>query len=206
MSDAIQPNPQPAASDAAPVARPGPNRTDRILTALLVVLTLVGLAGLGFEALYEEPLSEHSRELLKPGTPAPGFRVQTPAGLVTEQDTQGQVLVFDFWATWCVPCMEEAPILTELSKSYEGQGVKFFAVNRDEDNGQAASAAFVQSHHLEGYPVVFGDDEMAVSFEVRYLPTIYVVGKDGKVRFANTGATSAKRLRREIDAALHSGT
>jgi thiol-disulfide isomerase/thioredoxin len=187
-------------------AKPVRNRTDRILSILLVVLSLVGIAGLGFEALYEEPLSDHARDLLKPGTQAPGFRVRTAQGpMVTEQDTKGQVLVFDFWATWCVPCQAEAPILTDLAKEYGGKGVTFFAVNRDENDPVGASASFVQSRHLEGYPVVFGDDELVVSYEVRYLPTIYVVGKDGKVRFANTGATSAKRLRREIEAALHSG-
>ena len=138
------------------------------------------------------------------GQPAKDFRLETLDGaVVTLASLKGKVVVLDFWATWCGPCQEEAPTIRDLAKEYGSKGVTFWAVNRDDgDTAVEATRAFVQQRHLEGFPAVFAGDALGAAYKVQFLPTLYVIGKDGKVRFARTGLVKESRLRQELDQAL----
>jgi thiol-disulfide isomerase/thioredoxin len=142
--------------------------------------------------------------LLPDGSDAPAFDVEKyGGGRVTSAELKGQVVMLDFWATWCGPCREEMPWLVDVAKGYEAKGVRFVAANRDDDEPQAAIAAYLKREvaGLEPY-VVYADAFMTGKYRVEAFPTLYVVGKDGKVLASAQGSVSEWRVRRWLNAAL----
>jgi thiol-disulfide isomerase/thioredoxin len=114
----------------------------------------------------------------------------------------GQVVVLDFWASWCGACRRTTPILNDLNQEFAEQGVAFYAVNVepiDRQRLQAAHAAFGTE-----FPSLH---DRAGTVQRRYaiqsLPTVIIVGQDGLVRWASTGVPSKMRLRGAISEALN---
>src|SRR5579872_4111987 len=64
------------------------------------------------------------------------------------RDFQGKVVVVNFWATWCIPCMHEMPMLVEAEKEYSGRGVVFVAASLDDDKARAKIPAFVSKYQI----------------------------------------------------------
>ena len=113
-----------------------------------------------------------------------------------------QVVVLEFWASWCGACKRTTPILNDLHEKFSDSGVAFYAVNVepiDRQRLQAAHAAFGTAfpslHDRSG--------EVQRRYEIRSLPTVMVVGRDGMVRWASTGIPSKMRLRGAIEEALN---
>ena len=69
------------------------------------------------------------------GTPAPDFTVQDSDRKVSLDEFRGKVVVLNFWATWCPPCIEEMPSLVEMQQRLKAKGVEVFAVSVDADQG-----------------------------------------------------------------------
>lgn len=143
------------------------------------------------------------------GEPAPDLTLAVAAGAepggptkVTLSDMGGQVVVLDFWASWCGACRRTTPILNDLNQEFAEQGVAFYAVNVepiDRQRLQAAHAAFGTE-----FPSLH---DRAGTVQRRYaiqsLPTVIIVGQDGLVRWASTGVPSKMRLRGAISEALN---
>ena len=169
------------------------------------LLILVG--GLGCFALVILGIMEAQRARLAPdGTKPPAFQLQRYAGgTVTLEELKGNVVMLDFWATWCPPCREEMPSLVKLAKEYESQGLVFLAANRDDpDSAPGEVRAFVNRHQPDLAPyIVYAPDEMAMAFQVSALPTLYFLDRDGKVVDAQRGMLSEAALRRRIERALN---
>jgi thiol-disulfide isomerase/thioredoxin len=80
---------------------------------------------------------------------APNLELTDPAGKTQKiSDLRGSIAVVNFWATWCVPCREELPMLTRLSKEYGEKKVRFVAVSADERKNRAAVEKFVAANQL----------------------------------------------------------
>ncbi|MGD8318708.1 MAG: TlpA disulfide reductase family protein [Myxococcales bacterium] len=113
----------------------------------------------------------------------------------------GQVVVLDFWASWCQACRRSTPILNDLYEELGDRGAAFYGVNVeriDRARLQAAHAAFGTE-----FPTV--QDRSGVvqrRYAIDMLPTVIVVGRDGLVRWASTGVPSKTRLRSAISEAL----
>jgi len=116
------------------------------------------------------------------GHPAPDFKLPGLDGKdVALADLKGSVVVLDFWATWCGPCVMSLPHLDKIYQDMKGAGVKVFAVNVDAD--KSVVAPFVQEKKLT-VPVLLDNSETKVSekYGARAIPETVVIGKDGKVR------------------------
>ena len=104
-----------------------------------------------------------------------GMRITTP-------ELKGHLLVVDFWATWCHPCMMEVPHIVKIYKKYHGDGVGFVGVSLDDDLGQLQSVA--KAHGIV-WPQVFQgqdwQDPIARAWGVRAIPVTFLLGPDGKV-------------------------
>lgn len=166
-------------------------------TGVLVGLLLLGALYLGVKDAQETTVAK--------GKAAPAFQIETPSkGKLTLEQFKGQVLMIDFWATWCGPCVEEMPWLVKVAQEYEAKGVRFVAVNQDDpEHAFAAVEEFITQRvpGLKPY-LAFGNDDMSVSYGVQFLPTLYVVGKDGHVRASASGSVTEARVRQWLDDAL----
>jgi len=136
------------------------------------------------------------------GKPLPATSFQQLDGKPLDlQSKQGKVLVVDFWATWCVPCMSEIPTFNSLSKDYKDRGVEVVAASTD-SQGAARVRPFVKEHHME-YPIAIADETAAKAFGVGdLLPVTLIVDRQGRIRFNHSGVTQKETLQAEIDQLL----
>ena len=114
---------------------------------------------------------------LAPGMPAPQF---TRTGFDGKQVTlaRGKLVLLDFWASWCAPCIVELPHLMDLQKRYAGK-LQIIGVAMDDD--AKAPRQTVAQYHVS-YPVVMGDAAIGKLYGgVLGLPEVFLIGRDGKV-------------------------
>lgn len=120
-------------------------------------------------------------------------------GRLGPPDLANQVVLIDFWATWCVPCHAQADILKDLYPEVRGDGVEFLAVDVGEDRELVRE--FVASRPFP-YPVLLDPrSEVADSLGVYSLPTLMVVDRQGRVAHFEEGIHDAAELRRILEAA-----
>ena len=133
-------------------------------------------------------------------SPASPRRIQAPAfslaglhsGTVTSDDLRGEPVVINVWASWCPPCREEAPTLSRLAAEFDGAGVHFLGVVKDDVAANAR--AFVAEANLD-FPHVIDDGSFDRTYGVQVLPTTYVVDANGGLVAVHTGPISEARLR-----------
>lgn len=113
------------------------------------------------------------------------------------------VIVLDFFATWCPPCVRGLPVIDSLSKEFEAQGVQFYAVNVMEDKDAVQS--FIKSKGLELEVLLDQSGEVSDLYHVQGIPQTVIIGKDGKVHTVHVGVTSGfeEELRADIKSALN---
>lgn len=140
------------------------------------------------------------------GQPAPDFGLEAVhlppegSGKVRLSELQGKPVLLDFWATWCGPCQVEAPILSRVADRYRDRGLVVLGVNTGDRPGLAAPFA---TRKQLSYPIVFDADHSAADlYDVDVLPTMVLVGKDGKVRAVRVGLVDEASLDSMIGEAL----
>lgn len=138
------------------------------------------------------------------GTQAPEVELQSLTGEVVKlSDYQGQkVIMLDFWATWCPPCVRELPILTEVAAEFENRDVLFLAANQGED--AETIKEFLEKSQLNFKVLLDTDHEAGGSYRVRGIPQLVLIDKQGKIQAVHIGysPTIGETLRRELNAIL----
>lgn len=130
----------------------------------------------------------------------PDFRLKTLEGkTLGPKDFRGQVVVVDFWASWCLPCRVQTRVLEPVYRDFKGRGVQFLAANMGED--AETVQGFLKDQPFP-YPVLLDlDGGVSAGLGVVSLPTVMVIDKKGKVSYFHAGLTDGERLRRAIKAA-----
>ncbi len=134
-------------------------------------------------------LAVQSFDLLAAVTPsslAPDFTLPSMQGRNTRlKELRGNVVLVNFWATWCGPCKQEMPHLNRLHEKYNSSGFVLLGVNIDEDTRRASD--LVTRMGLK-FPVLF-DTDKAVSrlYDLGSMPATVVVDRDGRVRHVHRG-------------------
>jgi thiol-disulfide isomerase/thioredoxin len=105
---------------------------------------------------------------------------------LTLASLHGQVVVLNFWASWCTPCRKELPALDALQAAIAGQGGRVVAVSIDCDRQNVAH--FVRTHSLKLSIVPEGPDGLASELNLQNIPFTVVLDRDGAVAFTSTGA------------------
>ena len=113
--------------------------------------------------------------------PAPNFTVydleNKPVKLA---DLKGKVVILDFWATWCPPCLEEIPHFKKLHRQYSGQGLVILGVSLDEA-GRDHVKEFMKENSIP-YPIAMSNEKIVEDFGgIRGIPTTFVIDRDGKI-------------------------
>lgn len=110
---------------------------------------------------------------------------------VTINQLQGEVLYVDFWASWCPPCRESIPFLNELYRDFSDQGLHILGVNLNEKLSDAKKflAIFPASFHIMLDP----DRKCARAFDVRAMPSSYLIDRSGVIRHIHLGFRSGDR-------------
>ena len=97
----------------------------------------------------------------------------------------GKVVMLNFWATWCGPCRQEIPKLTELKNLHNEYDFELLGINIDEDQDKARQLAKKLSVN---YPILFDEEKgVAKSYQVDAMPMTVLIGRDGKVRYIHRG-------------------
>jgi cytochrome c biogenesis protein CcmG, thiol:disulfide interchange protein DsbE len=199
----------PTTSDAAP-------RNRSLRRSWLMALPLLGfiaLAGIFMLRLHGEDPSKIPSALI--GRPAPQTALPALEGLVNNgaqvpgldpSAFKGKVTVVNVWASWCVPCHEEAPLLTELAQDKRLQLVGIDYKDAP-DNARRFLGRYGNPFGIVG---VDGNGRAAIEWGVYGVPETFVVGRDGTILYKLVGPVTPDNidavLKAEIDKALKAGT
>jgi peroxiredoxin len=114
--------------------------------------------------------------------PAPDFTLHSVAGSnLRLKEQRGQVILLNFWATWCGPCREEMPHLNRLYEKYRASGFLLL----DDDAGHAASAS---SKLGLQFPILLDTDKkVSKLYQLGTMPSTVLIDRDGKVRYIHLG-------------------
>jgi thiol-disulfide isomerase/thioredoxin len=97
----------------------------------------------------------------------------------------GNVVLINFWASWCGPCREEMPLLNALHKKYQALGFTVLGVNVEEDTNKAR--AFLKDFPVD-FPILLDTtNQVSKQYEVLAMPTTVVVDRDGNMRYLHKG-------------------
>jgi thiol:disulfide interchange protein DsbD len=122
--------------------------------------------------------------------PAPNVPLNLlEGGKLDLSSMKGKVVLIDFWATWCIPCISEIPMFNDLSKQYKAQGFEMIAVSLDEEGAEKVKP-FLKKHPMN-YTQTVGDQGVAERFKVSdsALPVAILIDKQGRMRFVHKGIT-----------------
>ena len=139
--------------------------------------------------------SQHVATILDPpphrldGHDAPRFQTTLRTGepVSLERHVGRDVVVLDFWATWCGPCRQFLPIVAQTTREYADRGVVFYAVNMQET--PEVIAEFLDSQQLDLPVALDSDGAIARQYEAYSIPQTVVIGKDGRVANVHAGGS-----------------
>ena len=145
----------------------------RFLTAIASIILATFAAGV---------LASSSLE----GKAAPDFVLKSSSGEnLRLSEYRGEVVMINFWATWCGPCRQEMPLLDDLYSRYQRVGFSLLGVNIDDDSGRAMQMA---EELGVNFPVLFDErKEVSRLYEVEAMPVTVLVDRAGTVRHVHHG-------------------
>ena len=132
--------------------------------------------------------------------PAAAFSLEDTEGkTVSLSDFKGQVLLIDFWATWCAPCLAEIPDLIKLHTRFKDQGFALIGIAVDDD--KESVTAFAKERNVP-YPLLLEGDEPIKGYRIPGVPTAYLIDRSGIVVGQYFGPKSYDTLVRDVQKVL----
>jgi cytochrome c biogenesis protein CcmG/thiol:disulfide interchange protein DsbE len=155
-------------------------RTEKLVVSIqaAAALLLVGLCLIMADSLRER--------LVSVGDRAPGFQVTTDKGRkMTASDFGGKVLVLNFWATWCPPCIDELPSLEAMAQQLAPKGVVVLGVSVDKN--EAAYKRFLEQARISFATARDPEADVSAEYGTFKYPETYVIDQQGRVRQKHIG-------------------
>lgn len=117
---------------------------------------------------------------------APDFTLKSLRGENLKlSEHRGQVVMVNFWASWCAPCRQEMPVLNDLYLKYKDLGFVLLAVNVEEDSSKAKN--WLRDLKV-AFPVLLDSaNTVSKQYEVNAMPSTYIIDKDGNLRYVHRG-------------------
>lgn len=133
--------------------------------------------------------------------PIDDFRLaQIGGGTWRLSDHRGQVVLLNFWATWCPPCRQETPGLVRLANEYSTKGVSVVGIALD-DSGRDAIQSFAKEFNVS-YPIALPAPDFRLASSVDALPTTLLLDREGRVAKSYQGAVSHSTFQADVDKLL----
>ena len=163
-----------------------------IITAFVVLVAFLGLLGWGLARAQKSPISSGS---------APDFTFTSFDGkTLTLSKLRGQVVVVNFWASWCPPCRVEAPYLEQTWRKYKDRGVVFVGV--DYADTEPNALAYIKEFDITYFNGPDLGTRISQSYNIKGVPETYYVARNGEVRGNTIGPLSPPQLDQKIDGLL----
>ena len=163
----------------------------------LAVLPVLALLAYGF---WTDPRGEVKSPLI--GRPAARFTLTTFAGTpLSLESLRGRVVVVNFWASWCVPaCYEEAPVLQQAWRDYEGRGLTLVGINIQDKDEEARK--FMEQFGFTFPNAMDIGGKVAVDYGVYGVPETFFIDKKGRIRERKVGAVTDEAFRGHVERLL----
>lgn len=163
-----------------------------LITAFAVILALLGLLAWGLKKAQAGPLDKG----MAPDFTITGFDGRT----VRLSELRGQVVIINFWASWCPPCREEAAYLEETWRKYEGKGVVFIGVDWVDTEKEALA-------YIDEFDITYinGPDigtRIAQAYNIQGVPETFFVARNGELRGVHIGPLKSPQLDEKIEELL----
>lgn len=163
------------------------------------VVALACVAGLLALLVWKLTHQQHAPPV---GSPAPAFtlpRLGGP-GSVSLASLRGHPVVLNFWASWCIPCKSEAPVLERDWRRYQGRGVRFVGI--DYHDFPTDAETFVGAHGLTFPMLADGSGNVTGSYGISQVPETYVLSAGGKIVAHLAGPINSSEFSSAFGAAL----
>ena len=174
-------------------------KTGRLLWSVALLLSAtIGRAQFAPEPDFD---SKYATELVKAGVQAPDFKMKTIDGKTFKlSQLKGKTVVLDFWASWCPDCRKDAPEVVRMYKEYAPQGIEFVGVSMDTDVEawrkacQQFGITYTQVSELKK----FKETDIAKAYGVKWIPSMVVVDKEGKVALSTVLTYKVDKYLKEL--------
>jgi cytochrome c biogenesis protein CcmG/thiol:disulfide interchange protein DsbE len=180
----------------------------RAAIATAAAIPLVGLFAYG--------MTRDPREIPSPlpGKPAPDFALEVfraadapatdgpqPGDTLRSSELRGQVVVLNFWASWCLACRDEHEVLSAMSKAYADRGVRFVGVLYNDR--PSLGLEWISQMGGQSYPAVQDPrSRTAIDFGLYGVPETFIIGPDGLVAYKHIGPVTSRVLSEQIERVL----
>jgi thiol-disulfide isomerase/thioredoxin len=153
----------------------------RIIFALLIVVSSYTCL------LAQPPIGSKVPEIELPGTT--GTKVKLSS-------LKGKVVIIDFWASWCGPCRRSMPALKAVYKKYKDKGLEIYGISLDDNN--AAWDKAVKEDRTPWLHVIDREGGIARKWGIQYIPTSFLLDKEGKLIAVNTEKEELEKLLKQL--------
>lgn len=190
-----------ALAEAAEPVAPAPRRRRRWVPLVALLLVVAGV-GVVFAGRLSGPVPAQSVLLDRPAPPLSGPTLD--GGPFDLEQWAGEVVVVNVWASWCVPCQREQPLLVEAYRRLSPRGLQLVGINvRDEP---AAARAFLAEYGDAPWPSVLDPDgRRAIDWGTFALPETYLVDRSGTVVAKAVGELDAAWIAANVEPLLAAG-
>jgi thiol-disulfide isomerase/thioredoxin len=107
------------------------------------------------------------------------YLLQSPEGSkATLESLRGKVIVIDFWATWCMPCIRTMPHLNDLAKEFKDEPVQFIAVTKEPPS---KIESFLTKHEIAAWVGIDANGSMFRDYRITGIPNTYIIDREGKI-------------------------
>ena len=175
----------------------------RSLAGVAVAVPFVALLGFGLtrdpraipSPLPGRAAPDFRLAVLRPGD-EPAARVRGDTAVLAEH--RGQVVVLNFWASWCLACRDEHAALSTVAREFAGRGVQFLGPVYNDT--PASAARWIEAMGGQSYPSLLDPgNRTAIDYGLYGVPETFFIGTDGRVAYKHVGPVTAHLLRAKID-------
>lgn len=183
---------QPITENEASLEPTARSKRTGLLVAFAVILALLGLLAWGLRKVQAGPVESGM---------APDFTLTSFDGrTLTLSELRGQVVIINFWASWCPPCREEAAYLEQTWRKYKDKGVIFIGVDWVDTEKEAL--AYMDEFDLTYFNGPDIGTRIAQAYNIQGVPETFYVAKNGELRGVHIGPLKSPELDQKIDELL----